>query len=276
MAVPEGWRPARLGLRYLYLEDEDGPAFEFKWRTKAGRKGMEAALRALTPKGRAVAGVALPKAWLDALAGFECMPLSWKQAGRSGLGAALFCPQCGLAAVFQGFGGPDGPDPDRTAVLARVLASLAHHDPEPFRFRLYGLSLTAPQGFALAAFSFAPGRFVLNFAVGRRRLDAVRLAPADVLLAGQDLAGLAGRHLGLGQGARFFPDTVRGLAAVWGEVRQGRGLTDCVARGLGRQGRVGVLWHDPAANKLLGLAATDARPVDRAWIEAVAANYVSL
>ena len=34
LSVPSSWRPARLGLGYLYFEDGSGPAFELKWRAE--------------------------------------------------------------------------------------------------------------------------------------------------------------------------------------------------------------------------------------------------
>ncbi|EHJ49244.1 hypothetical protein DFW101_3245 [Solidesulfovibrio carbinoliphilus subsp. oakridgensis] len=276
LSVPEDWRPARLGLGYLFFEDADGPAFECKWRRGAGREGMEAALRALTPKGRATAGGQLPDDWLAALADFELMPLSWGQAGRAGLGAALFCPDCGLAAVFQGFAGPDGFSTGRKRLLASVLRSFRHHDPGPPAFRLFGLSFVAPPGFALAAHEFVPGRFVLSFAAGRERLDVVRLAPADVLLAAADLGAVAARAFGSTEAEAQSPGTVAGCPAVWLARRQGSGFLDVAARHLGRQGRLAVLRHDRDANKLLGAALASARPVDREWLAETAAACVSL
>jgi hypothetical protein len=275
LAVPEDWRPARLGLGYLYFEDADGPAFELKWRFGAGRDGMEAALRALTPKGRATAGGTLPDAWLDALAPFELMPMTWTRDGRSGLGAALFCPECGMAAVFQGYGGPHGLDAGRLADLAAVLGSLVHHRPDPPAFALYGLSFSPPPGFVLASFDFVPGRFSLTFSAGRRRLDVVRLAPADVLLAREPFGTIAGRVFGFDDRAALTPGSLAGCPAVWLAARQGGGL-DAVVRRFGRSGRLAVLRHAAGINKLLGAAATGDKPVDRDWLAGVAAHCVSL
>ncbi|WP_300158743.1 hypothetical protein [Solidesulfovibrio sp.] len=276
LPVPADWRPTRLGLGYLYFEDDDGPAFEFKWRAGAGREGMEAALKALTPKGLATSGGELPPAWLDALADFELMPLSWRRDGRAGLGAALFCPECGLAAVFQAYGGQGGPDPARQAAVAAALAGMTHHDPGPPAFSLYGLSFAAPPGFVLAAFGFAPGRFSLDFAAPGRRLDVVRLAPADVLLAGASLADAAARTFSLEDGAVREEGGLAGCPAVWLARRQGTGLGQVLARRLGRPGRLAVLRHDAGANKLLGAALTAAVPVDRNWLAETAARCVSL
>lgn len=276
LPVPADWRPARLGLGYLYFEDDDGPAFEFKWRARAGRDGMEAALKALTPKGRARAGGELPPAWLDALADFELMPLSWRRDGRTGLGAALFCPHCGMAAVFQAYGGPHGPDAARAADVAAALAGLRHHEPGPPAYRVYGLSFVAPEGFALAAFSFVPGRFTLTFAARGRRLDVVRLAPADVILAQSGLGDTAARTFGLTDATVREAGVVAGCPAVWLARRQGSGFLDAVARRCGRQGTLAVLRHDAAANKLYGAALSAASPVDRLWLAQTVARCVSL
>ena len=75
LTVPGAWHPSRLGLRHLYLEDDQGPVFEWKWRPGAGRGGMDAALRALTPKHRARAGEVLPDNWLAALDAYELMKI---------------------------------------------------------------------------------------------------------------------------------------------------------------------------------------------------------
>ncbi|EFL51625.1 conserved hypothetical protein [Solidesulfovibrio fructosivorans JJ]] len=274
--VPGDWRPARLGLGYLYFEDPDGPAFEFKWRPGAGRKGMEAALRALTPKGEASAGATLPPEWLRPLHDFELMPLSWSKNGRAGLGAALFCPECGMAAVFQAFGPGDGPDAAMRRLVAKVLASLRHHDPGPPAFRLFGLSFTPPSGFMLCSHTFVPGRFSLSFAAGRQRLDIVRLAPADVLLERSHLAEVAALAFGCDDRTRREEGSLAGCPAVWLASRQGTGFPDALARGLGRQGRLCVMRHEAGVNKLLGAGLASGKPVDRQWLEKVASHCVSL
>lgn len=274
--VPAAWRPDRLGLRHVCLADDDGPVFECKWRPKAGRAGMEAALRALTPKGRARAGAELPAAWREALADYELMSLTWAREGRSGLGAALFHPETGTAAVFQAYGGPDGPGPERLAEVAAVLAGLTFDLPGPPAFSIYGLSLTAPPGYVLSSFSFAPGRFVLGLAAPRRRLDVVRLAPASVLLARQGPEVWTRQALGFPDQTAVSPDTVAGQPAWWAARAQGRGIPDRVARWLGRKGRLGLLRHDVGADKLLGAVATATAPVDRTWLAGVVAGCVSL
>jgi hypothetical protein len=276
LSVPAAWRPARLGLGYLYFEDDDGPVFELKWRRGAGRDGMDAALRALTPKGRATAGGTLPETWLAALADFELMPLSWRLDGRTGLGAALFCPECGMAAVCQGFGGPDGPDAERIAQLAAVLHSLTHHEPGPPVCRIFGLSVTPPPDFSLATFEFLPGRFSLSFTAGRHRLDVLRLAPADVLLTRETLGDLAARLFGFDAAAVQTPEILDGADAVWLASRQGQSGLDALARFFGRQGRLAVMRHEVGVNKLLGVALTASKPVDRDWLAGVAADCVSL
>lgn len=276
LAVPADWRPVRLGLAYLYFEDADGPAFELKWRFGAGRDGMEAALRALTPKRQAKAGPPLPDAWLDALADFELMSLSWRKAERTGLGAALFCPDCGMAAVFQAYGGEEGPGPERVAAVAAVLRSLEHHLPGPPAFALYGLSFTPPPGLPLISFTFVPGRFSLNFANKGGRLDVVRLAPADVILARGPFDEVAALTFGCDAGTAREPGSLAGCPAIWLSQRQGDGLGDVLARRLGREARLAVLRHDVAVNKLLGASLTSRVPVDRDWLARTAAGCVSL
>ena len=276
LAVPSHWRPARLGLGYLYFEDGAGPAFEFKWRVGAGRDGMEAAFRAMTPKGQARRAEGLPEAWDAALAEFETMPIAWSIGQRGGLGAALFCPDCGLAAIFQAYGGPDGPGAERVAEVGRALASFSHHHDGPPEFRVFGLSFRPPPDYRLTAFHFSPGRFSLNFAAGKARLDILRLAPAEVLLARDPLPRLARLAYGFDADRPAVETVVDGCPAVWIGQRQGRSWRDGLARTLGRPARLALVRHDPAADKLYGAAASDRRPVDPDWLAAAGARCVSV
>jgi hypothetical protein len=276
LSVPSHWRAARLGLGYLYFEDGSGPAFELKWRPGAGRDGMEAAFRAMTPKGQARRAKALPEVWNAALAGFETMPIAWNIGARSGLGAALFCPDCGLAALFQAYGGPDGPEAVRVAEVARVLAGFSHHHEGPPLYRVFGLSFTPPPEYRLAAFHFSPGRFSLNFVAGKAHLDILRLAPAEVLLARDRLPRLARLAYGFDLDGPATDGIVAGCPAVWIGQRQGRGFGDRLTRACGRPARLAVLRHDAAADKLLGAAASARRPINPDWLAEAAARCVSV
>lgn len=277
LAAPAHWNVVRLGFGYLYFEDVDGPVFELKWRRGAGREGMRGAVRTLAPKGQATGDAVLPRSWAGALASFETMPLSWRREGRTGTGAALCCPQCGLAAVFQAYGGADGLDRTAVDTVAAVLRSWSHHEPDPPAFRLYGFACVPPAGFTLRSFAFVPGRFMLSFAASRRRrLDIVRLAPAEVLLAANDLATVAARALGFETAAGAMPGEVAGAPAVWLGARQGGSLGARVLRWCGRTGRLGVLRHQVADDKLIGVAASAPHPVDRAWLAEVATRCVSV
>ncbi|MYL81709.1 hypothetical protein GTA51_00960 [Desulfovibrio aerotolerans] len=276
LTVPSAWRPTRLGLGYMLFEDGAGPAFELKWRQNAGRDGMEAAFRAMTPKGRARRAEALPESWLDRLAAFESMPIAWSTGAHTGLGAALFCPDCGLAAVFQAYGTAAGPSPDRVAEVAAVLASLDHHQPGPPAFAVFGLGYTPPPEFLLASFHFAPGRFNLHFAAGRRRLDILRLAPAEVLLARDHLARLAAQGFGFDADVAAATTPMGRCPAVWLAERQGTGFGQRLLRLCGRPSRLAVLRHDEAADKLLGAAIAAPKPIDPGWLAETAAHCVSL
>lgn len=276
LEVPASWRPTRLGLDYLLFEDGRGPAFEIKWRRNAGRRGMEAAFETMMPKGRQARSVAMPDAWTRHLTDFTARPIAWTTDNHAGCGAALFCPECGLAALFQGYGGPSGPSPDRVAEIARVLASLVHHEPGPPVFALYGFSCAVPPGYALATFAFVPGRFSLHFANGRRRLDILRLAPAEVLLARDDLARVAAQAFGFECDVAATPGSMGQDPAVWLAERQGRGWPDAAARLLGRPARLAVLRHDRAAGKLLGAGASGPKPIDAGWLAETAGHCVSL
>ena len=230
----------------------------------------------LTPKRRAHTGMSLPDAWLEALAAYELMPISWRLEGQTGLGAALFQPDTGTVAVFQAYGGEDGPSPQRQAAVAAVLSGLRHDLPGPPDFRIYGLSFVAPPDFSLAAFEFVPGRFSLSFASGRRRLDVVRLAAADVLLAQENLGALAARIFGFDPSIRPEPAELCGMPAVWLSCRQGSCWLTRLARLCGSPGRLAVMRRQTDVDKLLGVSVISKNSVDRQWLVDVASNCVSL
>ena len=239
---------------------------------------MEAALRALTPKHRARPAERLPDAWLDPLADYESMPLTWAP-GRphrlrrrpvpSGHGHGRRVPGLRRSGrpgtrIASGGSGPCWPACATTGPVRRPSGSTAWASPRP-------------RGYALADFAFVAGAgFSLSFAAGRRRLDVLRLAPADVLLAGGGLSAIAGRAFGWDADVAARPGTVAGCPAVWLASRQGRGWLDVLARLVGRAGRLAVLRHDAASNKLLGAACTASKPVDRDWLASVAAGCVSV
>ncbi|KUG29322.1 hypothetical protein ASZ90_000774 [hydrocarbon metagenome] len=278
LAVPEGWEPARLGRDYLGLESPDGPVMEIRFTRRPERLAPQEVVRRMLKKSPgevAVGPETVPRDWLSAMpgrdsVGFDCggLPVS--------RGVASLCRTCGTLVVARFFPAGEG---DGGAMAREVLASIRDHGRDGPPFELYGIRLEPPQGMGLTRFSFKPGRFDLEFSGPGRTLGYSRLAPADVLLAGGDLAAFAGKHLSIpGVKLEFAP-------ARWRLREAALAVTDPPARGVDmavdgvmrffrrrRQARV-LVWREEAANKLAAVVWCGVVPADVGEFEKVCAGY---
>jgi hypothetical protein len=278
LRVPVDWAPARLGRDYLGLESPDGPVMEVRFSRSVGNASPDEVVRRMHKKSGLEVRTgpsAVPADWLSALpgrdnAGFDCggAPIS--------RGVASLCRECGTMAVIRFF--PVGEGKGGT-VAREVLASLRDHDRTQADFELYGLRLDAPEGMALARFSFPPGRFDLEFSGPGRTLGFSRFAPAQVLLAGTDLCGFAAQRLTLpGVRLAYVPHRWRGREAALAVTPVPSGLAGGAARGLARlfrrrrQARV-MVWREEAADKLAAVAWCGLDLPDEAYFDKVCAGY---
>lgn len=278
LRVPAPWEPARLGRDYIGLESPDGPVMEVRFTRRPDRLPPEEVVRRMLRKnaGEVTTGAGMvPESWLSALAGrdnvgFDCggLPVS--------RGVASLCRTCGTVAVIRFF--PAGEGPGGT-VAREVLASLRDHGTGQADFELFGIRLTPPAGMELARFSFKPGRFDLEFTAPGLTLGFSRFAPADVLLAGEDLCGFASRQLTLPVGRLAFCEaTWRGRQAAVAQTSLRSGPLGMAARAVGRlvrrRGHARVmLWREAAANKLAAVAWCATRPPEARAFDEVCAGY---
>ena len=202
--VPPAWEPAAVERDGLIFEHEDRPVCELKFRHVRGAFSFDKHIRRLTKshKGvdvRTVSDSEAPEAWIaavDALAqsGLRHQSFMWRTPEDKGIGAALFNPATGLAALVQYFVRSDA---DETAAAESLAAFRDRTGGKTAPFRLFGLEGRVPDGFMLHTFSFKPGHYSISYwrpkskrHVGRvpsgkgpgTSLVFQRVAPASVLL----------------------------------------------------------------------------------------------
>ncbi|MFP4477281.1 MAG: hypothetical protein ACLFOY_17090 [Desulfatibacillaceae bacterium] len=193
ITVPEHWEPARLGTRYLLLEDGRANVFEARWEPVGRRTDPEGVLdRLARARGmtRSLVQERLNPRWAMAVRAFDAATgFSWSYDGQSGKGAVLLCGQCGHMILLQFLGGANVSE----ETAARVLSSFTDHaggDAVPWT--VFDVSAHMPADFTLLRHRFHPGQFEMVFAHGRDTWTLHRWGPADALLAGRDLVGWSG------------------------------------------------------------------------------------
>ncbi|MEF3697176.1 hypothetical protein [Desulfolutivibrio sp.] len=278
LRVPQGWEPARLGRDYLGLESPDGPVMEVRFTRNAGKAAPVDVVRRMLKKSAVAVEIsdnAIPRDWLAALSGRENAGFSCAGTPVS-RGVASLCRTCGALMVVRFF--PAGEEDDG-AVAREVLASIRDHGREGASFELYGIRLTPPEGMGLTRFSFQPGRFDLEFSGPGRTLGYARFAPADVLLAGGDVAAFAGKQLSVpGVQLAFAPTRWRLREAALAVTPPPGGPVDAAVGGIlrffrrRRQARV-LVWREEAANKLAAVVWCGVVPADAGEFEKVCAGY---
>ncbi len=273
--APRDWEPARIGARYLLLDDGAGPVMEVKWSPVRGKFSHAAQLKRLGAgrgrKGGAPPAPAdLPPRWAAALEGFEARGFAWGSGGSAGRGAILFCPVCRQAAMVQfvdrGLARGDA---------ARILASYRDHEGGDWRtWSLFDIRARVPAGFELLRHRFGTGCFELAFGSRRQKLCLHRWAPARALLSQTDLAGFARQRIG-------FPGGAPVLAPWRGRPALEWALAPSPAPGARWWSRFKAgtpykwlrLWHLETENRILGVRAEGRRPFDPGLLEEVCTAY---
>ncbi len=194
LEVPADWDPARMGRRFLLLEDAEGPTLALRWAPIAGRFDAHKTLCKLT---RAVGADAdatpndPPAIWRNALkSGQGPGPETYGFGWRDGAGVLLYWPDSDIAALAGFYGNP--PPPTAGPVLA-ALRPVAGKPTRPFQ--LYDIHARVPADLNLDRFQFVPGAFELAFSGTATRLLLHRWGPASMLLDGDGLLSFARRRL---------------------------------------------------------------------------------
>ena len=256
LTVPAAWEPGRIGERHLLIESEAGPAMEIKWGPVRGRFSHHRHLQRLRKtaggRGAGVKPCPLPAGWKEALGRFEASGFCWAAA----TGAILYCPRSRTGGLVQFFHPAGGANFLPSA--GAVLDTLRFHDGTgPVRWAVFDIRAELPPHFSLVRHRFQPGRFILEFAAGRCRIDLYRWAPAAVLLKDRDLARFAHTLAELGP-LRLQAEDGAGPATVEGRSPPPEGIGARLAARLGLRSVCRArLWHLPEHNRILGLRMED-------------------
>ncbi|MBU4525034.1 MAG: hypothetical protein KUA37_08005 [Desulfomicrobium sp.] len=141
--------------------------------------------------------------------------------------------------------------PPQAILLRSVLESLDWTPPDTWRsWRCYDLRFETPSHSVLGKASFRPGSFRLEFSIARSTLVFERLAPASVLLAGEDLEAWLEK--------KILREHARGLSISSSDPTQARFADPAspwrrILAGLPfNPGQIrGGVRHDEAGNKIL-------------------------
>jgi hypothetical protein len=277
--IPSSWEMGRIGSRHLILEDQAGPLMEVKWGVVKGAFSHQANLRRLAAlhSRQLSAGIQewpLPSHWQKTLAQFNASGFQWHGKADSGRGVILYCPSCRNAAILQFF---RQHEPRSEQPWLDILASYRDHRPDGHIFwSIFDIRALLPDGLLLVKYTFAVGKFMLEFSDGRQKIRLYRWAPAAALLAGRDLTQFT-KSIPEFAETEPYPLTLDDCHAVeWSAFPQGS-----------RQRRIRSLkgkpsffwlrlWHLEDKNRILGLWAASNAPLDAPMLDRIARDYESI
>jgi hypothetical protein len=265
LSVPRDWELTALGMRHLVLADGAGVIMECKWNRVTGRFDLDRHLRKLAKTLGALDPMEPPPAWRPALGSFTARVFRL----ADGCGALLFCPQCRTASLVR-FAGAAASE---TETPARVLASLACHFADGcVPWQVFGFAAHTPAAYALTRHRLTPGRYELVLDAGSSRLTLASLGPADVLLAGNDLAAWSRKTFTETIARHRLQPMASGPSLSWRARREPTFLRRLFLRLRREPTRGGlIVRHDPAANRLFCLEARGREPLDWKMLEATGA-----
>lgn len=269
---PKGWELASLGRERLQLADGLRTVLDLRWNRIRGRFSFDAHLRKLAKaRGRESDGIkpmdGLP-GWSPA-AGLEARAFAWGEPDTGGLGALLFHAASSTAILAQ-CGGPAGQ-------AARVLGSLRCHLAEAVvPWAVYDLRALTPANHCLEEYSLQPGRYRLALRHKGQQIILHRLAPADVLLAGRDLAHWSRAHFKelISRHGLMVEETGEPESVTWRRPLPPGRLARAAALALRRPAYAYLrVWKPEGRNRLLCVEARGGRPLDEAMLKQVVEDY---
>jgi hypothetical protein len=214
----------------------------------------------------------VPAAWRGALQNFDASAFGWTHGSSGGRGLLLYCPACGRATMMQFL----GRELSRSeAIGRRLLGSWRDHSSDGLNlWALFDIRAEVPERLQLKTYRFEVGCFQLTFGDGRLRIDLYRWAPAAALLRSGDLQQLARQFTAVAD-APAAARSVRGNPGVeWHTRPEGGGWNAWRQRLLRRAAHRCVrVWHLEAQNRILGLAAESARPLDLLTVDRICERY---
>ena len=276
---PVDWEIGEIGLQYLMLETEEGPALELKWNPVRGRFRHKSQLKRIAAFHRrrlrkTLREEPLPEAWAEALADYHTTGFSWHAESVAGRGVIVYCPQCRNATLIQFL----YRDSDRSgSVSRRLLASFLDHSQNlTALWAVYDIRAKVPPEFKLQSHRFDAGDFELAFSNGKQQLRLHRWSPASILLKGHDLKEIAGARFGISGRQSLSIEMVEtavaeghiapsSIWALWKNRLQGTPPYRCIR-----------LWHVEEKNRILCVQIEGKRPIDREAFNRICLKYESL
>jgi hypothetical protein len=274
--APAVWEVAKIGPRYLLLEDEGGPALEIKWERIKGRFSHKTALKRLNALHKnKVQESPLPDAWAKILGHFTAMGFTWQAEAGGGRGAILYCPACGNATLIQFFGGLA---PSIHEICLRVLASFQDHSPDDrVRWSIFDVRAEIPAEYRMVRYRFEAGRFEMHFGAKRQQIALYRWGAASALLENGDLCAFAAKTTRIQQ-SEWQHRTWTGHPAVQWE----KSVPDSLWVRF-RERMAGNphfqwfrLWHLSEKNRLFGIGAKGNKTFQADWLDRICTGYESL
>lgn len=274
--IPADWQLSQIGIRYLSIEDEQGPVMEIKWAPVKGRFSHSTHLKRLTALQKrqlrkSLKPEPLSAEWAQALSRFKASEFSWQSHSTGGRGVLLYCSECRHATLVQFF--QKGAIPNQT-VFTQILNSIRDHRSDgQILWSAYDIRALLPATYHLKSYRFDAGQYMLDFAEGNQHIVLYRWSMASVLLDKQDLTQLAKTVASFG-GSDPVAGTIDGHDMVeWSTAP----VADWQRR-LSRfkykasYGWLG-LWYLKAKNRILGVKAEGKKPLDTAILEHVCSHY---
>lgn len=274
--IPADWQLSQIGIRYLSIEDENGPVMEIKWAPVKGQFSHSTHLKRLTalqtrPLRKALKPEPLSSEWAQALPDFTASEFSWQSPSTSGRGVLLFCATCRHATLVQFFQKRSFPN---QTVATEILSSIRDHRSDgQVLWSAYDIKALIPETFEMKSYRFDAGQYVLEFADGSQHIMLYRWSMASVLLDKQDLAQFAKTVASFGR-SEPVAGTIDGHDMVeWSTAP----LTEWQRRISRFNHRASYgwlgLWHLQAKNRILGVKAEGKKPLDTAVLENVCSHY---
>ncbi len=277
--IPADWQLSRIGVRYLFIEDEFGPVMEIKWAPIKGKFSQATHLKRLAAlQKRQIRNSVKPgpvsSEWAAVLTDFEASEFSWRSNSRRGRGVLLYCPICRNATLVQFFRRKSH---GRSAGSADILNSLRDHRSDgQILWAAYDIRAWVPETFQLKHYRFDAGQYELDFAEGHQHVILYRWALASVLLDKQDLAQFAKTVARFGN-TEPVAGTIDEHDMVEWSTAPAAGWQRWLSRFKPKASYCWLgLWHLDEKNRILGVKAEGKKPLDTAVLDHICTHYESI
>jgi hypothetical protein len=277
--IPPEWQLSQIGIRYLLIEDESGPAMEIKWTPVKGKFSHQAHLKRLASlqkkqTRKSIQPRSVSAAWETALSDFEASEFSWKSDSIRGRGVILFCPTCHNASLIQFF---HKAPPKVDLVATNVLNSFRdHRSDDQILWSAYDIRALVPGTFELKHHRFEAGRYELAFEHRGQHIILYRWAPASVLLSKQDLVQFT-RSVADFRKTEPVAGKMNGCDTVEWSVTPASDWGRWMSRFLGKASYYWLgIWHLEDKNRILGVRAEGKKPLDTELLDRICSRYETI